>query len=497
MKGKTVTSMRDVFGWFKEDFIVIDEEVDPIYEIAGIQKALDGTYALMFNNIKGYPRVRCIGNVLARTDRLAKMFGVEDDRKLKFKCLDAIKHPIPPQVVESAPCQEAVITNNIDLMGMLPVLKHSTRDGARVLSSGVYLVSGEYFRDGMCVSFKRTHFRGKDWASVWVSPGSHLEKIATTELRGKNVPLTANICSPPAVNMIAGSHTLHTVVPLGANEIAIAGGLQGVPVDIVKAKTVDAYAIANSEIVLEGYINSKDKVWETDEAEKTGKVEKRGMAPPFLPEWGGYLGRAMKVFKFQITAVTHRLSRPILQSILGRSLELDTLTAPFREACFYEVAEQLAPGLVQDVHILPGIAASQGNLVFQVKKRRPRDEGIQRDLTAAFSALSPMLQMIIAVDDDVDIYSVDDLLWAITTRCDTETGIIRFPIRSSALLGAYPSNAGIGIDATVAWENRDFFERAHYPSDTVDLRKWIPEEKIAGARALQSEYAKILAKTGH
>ena len=497
MKGKAVTSMRDVFEWFKEDFIVIDEEVDPIYEIAGIQKALDGTYGLMFNKIKGYPDVRCVGNLFSRTDRLARMFGIEDDRNLKFKCLDAIKHPIPPKMVENAPCQEAAITDNIDLMSMLPVLKHSARDGARILSSGIYLVSGEYYRHGMCVSFKRTHFRGKDWASVWVSPGSHLEKVLTTELRGKDVPLTANICSPPAVNMIAGSHTLHTVVPPYANEIAIAGGLQGVPVDIVKAKTVDAYAIANSEWVLEGYINSKDKVWETDEAEKTGRVEKRGMAPPFMPEWGGYLGRAMKVFKFQITAVTHRLSRPILQSILGRSLELDTLTAPFREACFYALAEQLAPGFVQDVHILPGIAASQGNVVFQVRKRRPRDEGIQRDLIAAFSALSPMLQLIIAVDEDVDIYSVDDLLWAITTRCDTERGMIRSSNRNSALLGAYPSNAGIGIDATVSWENKELFERAHYPSDAVDLRKWIPEEKIAAARAVQSEYAKILARTGH
>jgi UbiD family decarboxylase len=494
---KGMSSMRDVIDSFREEFIVIDEEVDPICEIAAIQKALDGSYALLFNKIKGYPGARCVGNVLSRPDRIAKIFGVADPKKLKLRCLEAIKYPILPKIVENAPCHEMVVTENIDVMKLMPILKHSNRDGARVLSDAIYITSGENFRGGMEVSFKRTNFRGKNWASVWISPGCHLEKLLTTELRGKDVPLTANICPPPAINLVAAAHFIHTVVPTGANEMAIAGGLQGTPIDIVKAKTVDAYAIANSEWVIEGYINTSSKVWETEEAEKIGEVEKRGMAPPYMPEWSGYLGRAMKVFKFQVTAITHRRDRPILHSILGRSLELDNIASPFREACFYEVAEQLAPGFVKDVHILPGVAASQGNVVFQVRKRRPRDEGVQRDIMAAFLALSPILQLVIAVDEDVDIYSTDDLLWAITTRCDTEKGIIRSPIRSSALLGAYPSNAGMGIDATVSWGDKNLFERAHYLSDEIDLGKWIPEDKIVAARSLQSEYAKILAKTGH
>ena len=497
MAERSITSMRDVIEAFKEEFIEMDKEVDPIYEIAGIQKALDGSYALLFNNIKGYPETRCIGNVFSRADRTAKIFGVEDPKYIKFKCRDAMRHPIQPRIVRDAPCQEVVIKDNIDVVSMIPVLKHTPRDGARVLSSAIYFVSGEYFRNGMEVSFKRTHLRGKDWASVWISPGSHLEKLLTTEFRGKDIPITANICAPPAINLIAAAHVLHTVVPPGSNEIAIAGGLQGLPIDIVRAETIDAYAVANSEWVIEGYINSSSRVWETDEAEKKGKVERRGMAPPFIPEWNGYLGRAMQVFKFQITAITHRQERPIYHSILARSFELDNIASPFREACFYELAEQIAPGLVKDVHVMQGIAASQGNVVFQVKKRRPRDEGIQREIISASLALSPVLQLAIAVDEDVDIYSPHDLLWAIITRCDMEKGIIKAPVRSSAYLGAYPSNSGIGIDATISWDDKGLFERAHYPSDEIDLKRWIPEDRIAIAHALQSDYAKILAKTGH
>jgi UbiD family decarboxylase len=493
---KTIVSMRDVIESFKEEFIVVDKEVDPIYEIAGIQKALDGSFALLFNNISGYPEARCVGNVFSRPERVAKIFGVEDPRKLKFKCLQGIKQPILPRVVDEAPCQEVVETENFDLMKSIPVLKHTPRDGARVLSSAVFLLSGESFHNGMEVSYKRTHLRGKDWASVWISPGSHLENVLTTELRGKDVPVTANIGVPPSVALMAGAHVLHTVVPSGANEVAIAGGLQESPVDIVKAKTVDAYALANAEWVLEGYVNTGAKVWETDEAERAGKVEKRGMAPPFMPEWMGYLGRAGQVFKFRVTGVTHR-RQPIYHSILGRSFELDNIASPFREACFYELAEQMAPGFVKDVHVLEGIAASQGNVVFQVRKRRPRDEGLQREIIPACFALSPVLQLVLAVDDDVDIYSPHDLLWAIITRWDAEKGIIKPPARSSAYSGAYPSSSGIGIDATVPWSDRDLFERAHYPSDRIDLRNWLTQEQIHNALARQGEYARLLAATGH
>jgi UbiD family decarboxylase len=129
---KAIVSMRDVIESFKEEFIVVDKEVDPIYEIAGIQKALDGSFALLFNNISGYPEARCVGNVFSRPERVAKIFGVEDPRKLKFKCLHGIKQPIPPRVVDEAPCQEVVETENFDLMKSIPVLKHTPRDGARV-----------------------------------------------------------------------------------------------------------------------------------------------------------------------------------------------------------------------------------------------------------------------------------------------------------------------------------------------------------------------------
>ena len=145
MKEKDITSMRATIDFLKSEgeVLVVENEVDPIYEISGIQKSLDNGPTLLFENIKGYPSTRNIGNVFATDERIAKIFDVNDGRRMKFKCLDAMKNPIKPRVVDDAPCQEVVITENIDVMASIPIIKHTERDGARILGSGNPLISGK------------------------------------------------------------------------------------------------------------------------------------------------------------------------------------------------------------------------------------------------------------------------------------------------------------------------------------------------------------------
>ncbi|RLB02494.1 MAG: hypothetical protein DRG83_08440, partial [Deltaproteobacteria bacterium] len=108
MANGTVTSVRELLSKFEDEFIIIEKEVDPIDEIAGIQQALQDSYALLFTNVKGFPDVRIIGNAFSRSERVARMFDVKEFRELKFKCREAMKNPLPPQIVTDAPCQEVV-----------------------------------------------------------------------------------------------------------------------------------------------------------------------------------------------------------------------------------------------------------------------------------------------------------------------------------------------------------------------------------------------------
>ena len=131
------TDMRGTIEFLREqegELLVVKDPVDPVLEVAGIQVALEEGPAILFEDMKGYPGMRSVGNIFARRDRIAKIFDVEDWKQLKWKCLDAIKNPLAPVVVEDAPCQEVVYTgDDIDVLSLLPVLKHTTRDGARVM----------------------------------------------------------------------------------------------------------------------------------------------------------------------------------------------------------------------------------------------------------------------------------------------------------------------------------------------------------------------------
>ncbi len=502
MSKKDITSVRGALEYLdsKGEVLHIKQEVDPIYEIAGIQKALDGGPAVLFENIKGYPDFYNVGSILSRRERIADLYDEDDPIRLKFRFRDALKKPLPPKIVDDAPCQEVVTTKNIDVLAMLPIIKHGEQDAGRILGGGIQLLMGPYFDGGTNVSFNRIHFRGKDWASISTAQITHIGMAAFKTHRDERIPITVNINPPLAVQMVAGAWNVRTIVSPGDDELGIAGAFQGTPVEIVKAKTVDTYAIANSEIVLEAFLAPHgENVWESDGAEEL----KKQTVVPFFPEWEGYLGRSWIVRKLQVTAVTRRNVNPIFHTAMARGFEYAGYDL-LREAGFIEMADRIAPGIVVDVFV-PISMQWGGGVIFQVRKSRPQDEGFQRNILAAALANAPGMRMAIAVDEDVDIYNNDDVMWAIETRVDPDKDILRLP-RGMRGIAAQPMEVrergvggwegGVAFDATKPFNEAWRFERGHYPSNKVDLKKWLTEEQIAAVRAQQSEYARICAKRG-
>jgi 4-hydroxy-3-polyprenylbenzoate decarboxylase len=299
--------------------------------------------------------------------------------------------------------------------------------------------------------------------------------------------------------LIAGGGGVHSVIPLGTDELGIAGAVQGSPIEICKAKTVDAYSVAKAEWVIEGYITT-EVIWETEEAEKIGKQD----VSPFFPEWTGYLGKTWRSRKFKATAITHRKD-PIFYDWLADSYDGEYVGYPLQEACFYELADRLVPGLVIDVH-KPYALRMWGGVILQVKKRRPRDEGYQRNILTHMLGAQPGIRLIVAVDEDVDIYSMDDVMWAIMSRTNPATdflmgasgsrGVAAQPGEEATRIEAGGFGGGMAIDATVPFLQKERFERSHYAVDQVDFKKWLSEEELNAIRAQQSEYARCLAQRG-
>src|SRR6267143_130362 len=105
-----------------------------------------------------------------------------------------------------------------------------------------------------------------------------------------------------ACTLQAGAVFGYAILRQGCDEIGIAGAVQGSAIRLVRARTVNALALADAEVVLEGYVNPRDRRFETKEAEDAG-IQGRYH---FHPEWAGYMGKAYKAPTFHVTAVTMR-----------------------------------------------------------------------------------------------------------------------------------------------------------------------------------------------
>jgi 4-hydroxy-3-polyprenylbenzoate decarboxylase len=351
------------------------------------------------------------------------------------------------------------------------------------------------------------NFRGPDYSSFQISPGSHTDMIATEWYRKGPIPMTINMGVPPAVTLLAGAGFVYMVLPKGCSEVGVAGAMQGKPVELVQAKTVDALAVAEAEYVIEGYLDTTQKVWESPLAEADGK---QGVHP-FHPEWAGYMGKAYRTYKFQVTGVTHRKEKPIYYPSLVHAFDCHYVDVLMREAMFYELADRICPGLCVDTHI-PMPCTDWGGVIFQVKKRRARDEGYQKNILSAALSCSLGMRMALAVDDDINIYNMEDIMWAIVTRIDPVNGIqnVARGGAGQAFQPAERSSAGdrdwtrtnirfgggTAYDATIPFAYKEAFERPPYPVKLVDPRNWFSKEEIEKGTASMTDYSRFLARTG-
>ena len=509
-----ISSLRSTLEWLaaEGDVIETDKEVDPDLGITGLQKHLDGGPVMLFNNVKGMPHARAITNLFSDMGVVDKMFGFGDPIERTRKLAHAIDHPIKPREVSSdeAPCMEEVITDDLDVNKYITAIRHTKLESELTIGSGISCVVGEYFDGGSHIGYNRMNFRWGNVGTLQISPGSHMWQVMTQHYRDDEpIPLTMCFGVPPSCTLVAGGGFGYALMPKGCDEIGIAGAAQGSPVDIVKAKTVDAWSIAQSEYVLEGLLYPRDKRYETKESEDAD-VQGRYF---FHPEWAGYMGKAYKAPTFHVTAITmrKRQGKPIIFPLgvhMSDCLNIDTTV---REATILGLCERLQPGIIQDVHI-PYSMTDWGGCIIQVKKRNKIEEGWQRNFLAAVLSCSQGMRLAIAVSEDVDIYSMDDIMWCLTTRVNPQTDILN-PLPGGIGQTFMPAErmtagdrqwtasntrfeGGMGIDATVPYGYEQDFHRPVYPIDHVKPEDYFTDEQLKNARSRMQGWVLSLAKTG-
>lgn len=486
--------LQSILDWHKErgSLLVIDKEIDWKYEISGVIKKLEEGPALLFTNIKGYPGMKIASNIFSSRKTISDMLGIEGGIEYTGRhFMEKGRECISPRIVDSAPSQENVITGgNIDFLKILPVPMQNPNDAGRIITSGIAMVKIPE-TGGFNISFHRMNPREPNASSLNVLQGRHLLDVLlkARKVEKRNVPVTINIGGPPTQIIMAAGGTQSTFTPYGYDELALAGALQGAPIEIVPAKTIEgAWSIANASFVLEGYVDWRDTTLEC-EAEDDSAVGKR----MFMAEYHGCFGFSWRVFKFVCTGITHR-NNPIYYFPIADSLEGICLCSPCVEAAVYDTCKKIDPTVFDTCYVLHPMRGVQG-IVLRINKRKKRDEGMQVNMMMAALGAQGAFQWVIAVDQDIDITSTDDVLWALIFRSDMKNGLTVLP--GSRVEGTFVSTAHSGViyracfDATVPLENQWYFKRPNFPY--VDLEKFISKETIEKIRCQQSDYAKMLS----
>ena len=512
---EALRSLPATIEWLRSEGLLMetDTPVSGDLELTGIQKQFDGSYPILFNNVKGYPHLRAITNFFANMDIVDRIFGWADRTARTRELADALTHPLKNEIVsrDDAPVQQEVITDDLDVNKYVLPIRHTHLESEVTIGSGNSVVVGDKFWGGSHIGYNRMNFRWGNVGTFQISPGSHMWQVMTKYYRDEPVPLTVNFGLPAAATLLAGGGFDYVVLPRGGDELGAAGAVQGYPMRVVKAATVDAYSVADAELSLEGYLHPRDKRYETAESEKAD-IQGRFH---FHPEWAGYMGKAYKAPTFHVTAITmrSRKERPFIYPMGVHMYDCNNIDTTVREAAFYELCERIQPGLIQDVNI-PFPMTDWAGAILQVKKRLKTDDGFVRNFLAAAFACSSGLRLCIAVDQDVDIYSMDDIIWSLTTRVNPRDDVFS-PVPGGAGQTFIPEQrltagkaewtamntrfeGGMAIDATVPFGYENDFMRPVYPIDRVDPSGWFDKDQISKGKSLMKtqSWAEVLAKTG-
>ncbi|MDO5675585.1 MAG: UbiD family decarboxylase [bacterium] len=377
----------------------VKSEVDTAYEAAGIARAFEGKQVVLFEKLKGRRFPLAIG-LLWNRDNLASVFDSTAER-LPFLFNDAVKtlyqNPVAPIVVEEAQAQaQEVQMPEVDL-STIPVPILAEKDGGPYFDNCV-VIAKDPDTGVRNTSIHRLMVTGKDRMGLLMDLGRHLrDYYERAEARGEALEITINNGVHPAYYIAA--ITPSAAAPIDVDELAVASALLKKPARLCRSKTVAVEGIADAQLIMEAEILPHVR-------------EPEG---PF-GEVSGYYALRDDRWVVRVKAVTHA-KEPIISSLLPGKEVWNSVGLGVEPNIFDTLSRQVK-GL-KKVYMSHG--GSQYHVILQID---PPLNGMAKNAIMAAFACYPALQMVTAVNSDVDIYDAEDVERALVTRCDPARDII-------------------------------------------------------------------------
>jgi 4-hydroxy-3-polyprenylbenzoate decarboxylase len=450
---------------------------DPHLEVGGITEVAAGLAdqpALLFDRLKGFaPGWRIFTNPLMAPGRAALALGLDpglrpiDALRAWMKKRQTLKLHAPVAGKTAAYLENSLTGAALDL-AKLPAPVWHKEDGGPYIGSGSIVVMRDPDTGWINASIYRVQVHGRDRVTVQFDHlGRHGAIIAKKYWdAGKPCPVAVVSGDDPAL-FVAGFESL----PAGASEFDFAGAIREAPLEVVPGPATGLPIPAYAEIVLEGQLLPMSEVTLPE--------------GPFAEFTGYYAADKRPGPVMRVDAIHHR-DDPILLGSPPLKPPRFHVGLPFRAGGIWA---SLEAGNVTDI---AGVWQHMSSLMTVVSIRQRYDGHAKRaGLIAAGNAY--MGRIVVVVDDDIDPSNLNDVLWAVNTRCEPSEAVdIVRGAWSSPLDPRIPagdkdrgiaSNSKMIIDATRPFAWRDAFPTpsALSPADTRAIEeKWMRVLRPAG-----------------
>ena len=450
-----------------------DTELNPLVRwqfIGGVPEAQ--RRAFLFTNVtdskgKRYDMPVVVGALASSAEIYAKGMGLPVDQ-IGDTWMRAIGNPIPPVAVQDAPCQEVVIEGDAlrapgGGLKILPVPVSTPGFDAAPYLTATLCVTKDPDSGVRNMGTYRAALKASDRLVVRMvareatGAGGYLHWLKYRALAEK-MPIAIVVGCAPIV-MFTGPQKL----AIDMDEMAVAGGAAGVPIRMVRCRTIDLDVPADSEIVVEGMIDT-------------------GMLEPEAPfgESNGYVALEGYNMPMQVTAITMK-RKPVFAQIISQVTpsESSVIKRVAYEPLFLaHLKQSLGVKGILHVSMHERLTNLRPVIFLQFAANTPRTE-VWRGLHGASTLQSNCGKIVVAVSEDVDPTSMDAVLWSLAYRTNPAEDMHIVRHRGGvqgAQYGPGKTDSGLLVDATrkrpmppLALPTREFMEHARQLWEELEL----------------------------
>lgn len=367
--------------------------------------------AIVFHHVHGHA-MPVVANLYGTYPRYALGVGT-DEANLWSHINQAVANPIAAPLVSDGPCFE-VVHREPDIGRLLPVMQYHPLDAGPYITSGiVFMKDPDTGRRN--ISFIRFMVKGP--RKLGFNPKSRHNKAYYQKIALAGRRMEVAFCLGAPTEMVAAAAQW---IPDDRDEVEVAIALarpeHRAELAMVKCRTVDIEVPAGSEIVVEGVVS-------TD-------LEPEG---PF-GDWTGAYARPQMKPTLEITCVSHRRD-PVYQTIMPADSTEQILLTIARFLPDIEAIRRRYPEIIKAAVPDYGL----GRLAVVSTRPCERIQAMMRDFLAI-----QCINRVVVVNEDVDVHSAEDVLWAISNRILQPDKVI-----ADSCVDEWWNHLKLGLDTTV------------------------------------------------